>query len=62
MGTIDTFGRRKWLLVTIPGMALALMSAALGMLRENDGERMAVVAVFMFGEWELLGILANEVI
>ncbi|GAB1315576.1 hypothetical protein MFIFM68171_05786 [Madurella fahalii] len=48
VGTIDTFGRRKWLLVTIPGMALSLMAAALGLLRENAGERMAVVAVFMF--------------
>jgi len=50
VGTIDTFGRRKWLLITIPGMALALMAAALGikLSRDDGGQKQAIVAAFMF--------------
>lgn len=50
VGTIDTFGRRRWLLVTIPGMALALMAAAVSLEHENAFTRRNLVLVFMLGE------------
>lgn len=55
VGTIDTFGRRKWLLVTIPGMAVALAAAAASLEHPDEYARRTLVLVFMLGmsafEW-----------
>ncbi|KAF2971719.1 hypothetical protein GQX73_g1797 [Xylaria multiplex] len=47
--TIDTLGRRKWLVVTLPLMCLFMTSAALSTLipKENDA-RGGVIALFIF--------------
>lgn len=49
VGTIDTFGRRKWLLVTIPGMALALAAAAASLEHPDELTRRTLALVFMLG-------------
>ncbi|KEZ39179.1 hypothetical protein SAPIO_CDS9836 [Scedosporium apiospermum] len=47
IGTIDTFGRRRWLLVTIPGMAFALLAAALSLENPDPNTRTTLVVIFM---------------
>ncbi|SPO06054.1 related to myo-inositol transport protein ITR1 [Cephalotrichum gorgonifer] len=47
VGTIDTFGRRKWLLVTIPGMAFALLAAALSFQSPVAAVRRNLALAFM---------------
>lgn len=49
VGTIDTFGRRKWLLVTIPGMALAFAAAAASLEHPDAAIRQALTVIFMLG-------------
>lgn len=51
VGTIDTFGRRKWLLVTIPGMALALVATAVSLECPDPEVRVILALVFMLGKW-----------
>lgn len=56
VGTIDTFGRRKWLLVTIPGMALALAAAAASLEHPNELTRRTLALVFMLSMSTFLAI------
>lgn len=50
--SIDTLGRRKWLLMTLPLMALSMLGGALSFLidggRDSSGTRTGVVAFFLF--------------
>ncbi|KAF6809423.1 hypothetical protein CSOJ01_06901 [Colletotrichum sojae] len=45
--TIDTLGRRKWLVVTLPVMALFLVSAGASYNIGHEDARIAVVTVFL---------------
>ncbi|KAI0138955.1 MFS general substrate transporter [Hypoxylon sp. NC0597] len=46
--TIDTLGRRKWLVLTLPVMCLLMMAAALSSLHHDQTTRAALIAVFVF--------------
>ncbi|KAK1856991.1 MFS monosaccharide transporter [Colletotrichum chrysophilum] len=46
--SIDNFGRRRWLLVTLPLMFLLLGAAALSFNIENSNVRIGIVALFIF--------------
>lgn len=46
--TIDTLGRRKWLVLTLPLMSLLMLAAALATLVKDPGTRGGVIALFMF--------------
>ncbi|KAI1410458.1 MFS general substrate transporter [Hypoxylon sp. FL1857] len=46
--TIDTLGRRKWLVLTLPVMCLLMMAAALSSLHHDQTTRVALIAVFVF--------------
>ncbi|KAI1141718.1 MFS general substrate transporter [Hypoxylon sp. FL0543] len=46
--TIDTLGRRKWLVLTLPVMCLLMMAAALSSLHHDQPTRAALIAVFVF--------------
>ncbi|KAI2464056.1 hypothetical protein F4781DRAFT_92741 [Annulohypoxylon bovei var. microspora] len=46
--TIDTLGRRKWLVITLPVMSLFMMAAALSSLIDGNTARIAGIAVFVF--------------
>lgn len=61
VGTIDTFGRRKWLLVTIPGMALALVATAASLEHPDPEIRVILALVFMLGRCIKSNILSQLV-
>ncbi|KAF3054845.1 putative polyol transporter 1 [Daldinia childiae] len=46
--TIDTLGRRKWLVLTLPVMCLLMMAAALSSLITNQTTRVGIIALFVF--------------
>ncbi|CAM1503838.1 Fc.00g014290.m01.CDS01 [Cosmosporella sp. VM-42] len=46
--SIDTLGRRKWLLGTLPLMALFMLGAALSFRFSNPGTQSIVLAVFLY--------------
>ncbi|PON22028.1 hypothetical protein TGAM01_v209098 [Trichoderma gamsii] len=46
--SIDTMGRRRWLLVTLPFMALFMLGAGLSFMIENPTIRIGVAAFFLF--------------
>ncbi|PHH59365.1 hypothetical protein CDD81_3346 [Ophiocordyceps australis] len=46
--SIDTLGRRKWLIITLPFMALFMLGAALSALIENQSRRTWVTGLFLF--------------
>jgi hypothetical protein len=48
--SIDTIGRRKWLLTTLPLMAVFMLGAALAFMIDNPSTRTGIVAVFLFRE------------
>ncbi|KZL78704.1 sugar transporter [Colletotrichum tofieldiae] len=45
--TIDTLGRRKWLMLTLPAMALFMLLAGVSFHIRNDDARVAVVTLFI---------------
>ncbi|KZL80399.1 glycosyl hydrolase [Colletotrichum incanum] len=45
--TIDTLGRRKWLMLTLPVMALSMLLAGVSFRIHNDDARVAVVTLFI---------------
>ncbi|GJC77536.1 putative polyol transporter 1 [Colletotrichum liriopes] len=45
--TIDTLGRRKWLMLTLPVMALFMLLAGVSFHIRNDDARVAVVTLFI---------------
>lgn len=47
--SIDTIGRRRWLLLTLPLMALFMAGAALSFQIKDDDIKVPVLAVFLFG-------------
>ena len=49
--TIDTLGRRKWLIMTLPVMCLFMLCASLGSLISIADTEIWVVAVFLFCEF-----------
>jgi MFS family permease len=46
--SIDTLGRRRWLLMTLPFMALFMLGAALSFSIDDPGTRTGIVALFLF--------------
>ncbi|KAI1374386.1 hypothetical protein F4677DRAFT_447380 [Hypoxylon crocopeplum] len=46
--TIDTLGRRKWLVLTLPMMCLLMLAAALASLIYDQQTRAAIIALFVF--------------
>ncbi|KAI1472691.1 uncharacterized protein F4812DRAFT_21467 [Daldinia caldariorum] len=46
--TIDTLGRRKWLVMTLPIMCLLMMAAALSTLTVGQNARVGLIAFFIF--------------
>lgn len=46
--TIDTLGRRKWLVMTLPVMCLLMMAAALSTLTTGQSARVGLIAFFIF--------------
>ncbi|OTB10048.1 hypothetical protein K445DRAFT_27974 [Daldinia sp. EC12] len=46
--TIDTLGRRKWLVMTLPVMCLLMMAAALSTLTTGQNARVGLIAFFIF--------------
>ena len=47
--TIDTLGRRKWLILTLPVMSLFMMAAALStLIPKDETARTGIVALFVF--------------
>lgn len=52
--SIDTLGRRKWLLMTLPGMALCMLGGSLSFLIDggdnSSNTRSGVIAFFLFSE------------
>lgn len=46
--SIDTLGRRRWLLMTLPFMALFMLGAALSFSIESIETRTGIVALFLF--------------
>lgn len=49
--TIDTLGRRKWLTITLPFMAVFLAAAALSFRITDKGVRTGIVAMWLFREF-----------
>lgn len=52
--SIDTLGRRRWLLMTLPFMSLFMVGGALSYSIEDDQLRVGIVALFLYCEY-LLG-------
>ncbi|KAI0173450.1 hypothetical protein GGR52DRAFT_571961 [Hypoxylon sp. FL1284] len=46
--TIDTLGRRKWLVLTLPFMCLFMLAASLSTFIENPETRAGIIALFVF--------------
>lgn len=46
--SIDTLGRRRWLLMTLPFMALFMLGGALAYQIENPNIRVGIVALFLY--------------
>ncbi|KAI1074804.1 hypothetical protein F5B20DRAFT_585976 [Whalleya microplaca] len=46
--TIDTLGRRKWLVLTLPLMCLMLMAGALSSMISDERTRSGIIALFIF--------------
>lgn len=55
--SIDTMGRRKWLLVTLPFMALFMLGAGLSFKIETPSLRIGVAAFFLFSMHMILHML-----
>ncbi|EHK23342.1 uncharacterized protein TRIVIDRAFT_133172, partial [Trichoderma virens Gv29-8] len=51
--SIDTLGRRKWLLGTLPFMALFMLAAALSFNIAAENIRVGVAAFFLFASWAI---------
>jgi hypothetical protein len=49
--SIDTMGRRRWLLVTLPFMALFMLGAGLSFMIETPAIRIGVAAFFLFSAY-----------
>lgn len=64
--SIDTLGRRRWLLMTLPLMALFMLGGALSFLidggSDSSNTRTGVVAFFLFSRCRntLLVFIANQ--
>ena len=50
--SIDTLGRRRWLLMTLPFMALFMLGGALSYSIQDDGTRTGIIALFLYREWK----------
>lgn len=48
--SIDTLGRRRWLILTLPVMAVFMAGGALSFVIANDDAKIGVLAFFLFGE------------
>lgn len=48
--SIDTIGRRSWLLATLPLMAIFMAGAALSFQIKDDNIKVPVLAVFLFSK------------
>ncbi|KAI2628465.1 hypothetical protein GGR54DRAFT_345421 [Hypoxylon sp. NC1633] len=46
--TIDTLGRRKWLVLTLPVMSLLMLAAALSSLIGDPEKKAGIIALFVF--------------
>lgn len=46
--SIDTLGRRKWLLITLPFMSLFMLGAGLAGLVSDAGKRQGLTALFLY--------------
>lgn len=46
--TIDTLGRRKWLVMTLPVMCLFMLAASLSTMIDDDKTKAGIVALFVF--------------
>lgn len=49
--SIDTLGRRRWLLMTLPFMALFMLGGALSFSIDDGSTRTGIVALFLFREY-----------
>ena len=46
--SIDTIGRRKWLLMTLPFMSIFMLGAGMSSFIGNESCRIGVTALFLF--------------
>lgn len=51
--SIDTLGRRRWLLMTLPFMALFMLGGALSYSIHDDSIRTGIVALFLYCKLKL---------